>query len=70
MATTIQRRVAALEESTAGGCPECGFDGDHSKIRHEVVFVDIGAPTPPDEYCGTCGRALSVTIALDWGAQR
>ena len=68
MTATIQRRVAALEESAGRVCPECGFDGDRSKIRHEVVWVD--SPAGPDEYCETCGRALRITITLNWGDGR
>jgi hypothetical protein len=67
MATSVERRVARLETATDGGdrCPECGFDDDHSKIRHEVVFMDPDEATP-DEWCGTCGRQLICTIHMDW----
>jgi hypothetical protein len=67
MTRTIERRVAQLEEATDGGsrCPECGgSDGDGD--TYEIVFVDPG-DTTPDEWCETCGRALSITIHMDWG---
>jgi len=67
MTTTIERRVAQLEATTDGGdrCPECGGhdrDGD----TYEILFVDPDDATP-DEWCGTCGCALSITIHMDWG---
>jgi hypothetical protein len=64
---SLERRVAALEESAGGGdrCPECGNGPDDDKRPYEIVFVDPG-DAPPDEWCGTCGRALSLTITMDW----
>lgn len=66
--TTIERRVARLEAATEGGgrCPECGNGADDDKLPYEIVFVDPG-DAPPDEWCRTCGRALSLTIHMDWG---
>lgn len=66
MATTLERRVAQLEATTDGGdkCPECGNGPEDDKRPYEIVFVD---EAPPDEYCGTCGRALAITIYMDWG---
>ena len=66
MTRTIERRVAQLEATTEGGdrCPECGNGPDDDKRPCEVVFVDHD-DVPPDEWCETCGRALSLTI--DWG---
>ncbi len=65
MATTIEKRVARLEGAPgAGVCPECGFDGDWSKVR--TVFEDAGGNRP--ENCGTCGRALRIVLAWGEGA--
>jgi hypothetical protein len=65
MTTTIERRVARLEEATDGGrCQECG-NGPDDKGPYEIVFVDPDDATP-DEWCETCGRALSITIHMDW----
>jgi hypothetical protein len=66
--TTIERRVARLEAATEGGgrCPECGNGPDDDKLPYKIVFVDPG-DAPPDEWCQTCGRALSLTIHMDWG---
>jgi hypothetical protein len=68
MVTTIERRVARLEESAGGGgeCPECGLGPDDDRRPYEIVFVDPEDHTP-DEWCETCGRALSLTINMDWG---
>jgi hypothetical protein len=68
MPTTIERRVAQLEAATDGGdrCPVCGNGPDDDKRPHEIVFVDPGK-APPDEWCPACGRALSLTINMDWG---
>jgi hypothetical protein len=60
MTTTLERRVRTLE---GGGrkCPECGFDGDWSKVR--IVFEDGGDGR--SRTCGMCGRPLR--IVLTWG---
>lgn len=64
MTTTIQRRVAALEEMAGGGeCPECGFRKDENP-PFEVVFVD--GPSKPEEFCETCGRQLTFAVTLNW----
>jgi hypothetical protein len=66
MVRSLERRVARLEESVGGGdrCPECGSGPDDERT-YEVVFVDPGE-APHDEYCGTCGCALSLSITLHW----
>jgi hypothetical protein len=67
MAGSIERRVARLEATTYGGdrCPECGNGPHDDKRPYEIVFVDPGAASP-EEWCQTCGRALSLTIHMDW----
>ena len=69
MTRTIERRVAQLETTTEGGdrCPECGNGPEDDKRPWEFVFVDPDADVPPDEWCETCGRVLSLTISMDWG---
>jgi hypothetical protein len=38
---------------------------DHADKRpYEIVFVEPG-DAPPDEWCETCGRALSLTLTMD-----
>ena len=66
MTTTIERRVTRLEETAdgEGPCPECGMGPEDDKRPYEIVFVDPDDATP-DEWCETCGRALSLTIG--WG---
>ena len=68
MTTTIERRVTRLEATTDGGgkCPACGNGPDDDKRPYEVVWVDPDDATP-DEWCETCGRALSITVHMDWG---
>ena len=59
MTTTIERRVARLEESTGGNkCPECAFDGDWSKVKHTFEKVT----SRRERYCGTCGRPLRIVL--------
>jgi hypothetical protein len=67
----LQTRVAALETNTGEGgkCPECGNGPEDDKRSHEIVFVDPGE-APPDEWCPACGRALSLTIHMDWGGSK
>lgn len=67
MPTTIERRVTRLEATTDGGgeCPECGNGPDDDKRPYEIVFVDPD-DTRPDEWCPARGRALSLTITMDW----
>ncbi len=66
MATRLQTRVRRIEAATSGGgkCPECG-SGPDDKLPYEVVFVDPGE-APPNEYCGTCGRVLAITVHMTW----
>lgn len=67
MPTSIERRVARLEAAIEGGdrCPECGNGPDDDKRPYEIIFADPGE-APPDEWCETCGRALSITITMTW----
>jgi hypothetical protein len=67
MVRSLERRVVALEELAGGGgkCPECGLGPEDDRRPIETEFVDPGE-APPDEYCGTCGRALSLTIHMGW----
>ncbi len=63
---SLQTRIRALESAPGGGnCPECGNGPDDDKRAYEIVFVNPGE-APPDEWCGTCSRALSLTITMDW----
>jgi hypothetical protein len=69
MTTPIERRVTRLEATTDRGdrCPECGWDGDPSKVEYVVEWQDPDGPTEPDEFCETCGRQLTCTVHMDWG---
>jgi hypothetical protein len=60
------RRVRRLEATTEGSdrCPECGNGPDDDRCPCEIMFVGPDDALP-DEWCGTCGRALSLTI--NWG---
>jgi DNA-directed RNA polymerase subunit RPC12/RpoP len=61
MATSLETRVRQLEGGTGSRCPECGFDGDWSKVKFH--FEDTGRGQ--SERCGTCGRPTR--IVLTWG---
>jgi hypothetical protein len=67
MVRSLKTRLTALEESASGSseCLECG-NGPDDGDTYEIVFVEPG-DTTPDEWCQTCGRALSLTIHMDWG---
>jgi ribosomal protein S27AE len=58
-----ETRLKKLEEKHGRECPECGFDGDWSKIRFSSHI-----PKPDEvrdnEYCSTCGRPTR--ICLRW----
>jgi hypothetical protein len=63
VATSLETRVKQLEGGVGGKCPECGFDGDPSKIKTEVRWLDHTERR--NEYCGTCGRATHIVVR--WG---
>jgi len=59
--TTIERRVAALEQASGGGgrCPECGGPDDpDDHPTYELVFVDEAE----EEWCETCGTQTGIVI--------
>lgn len=61
MVTTIERRVARLEESIGGSgeCPECGGpDEPDNHTTYEVVFVEEAE----EEWCETCARQTGIVI--------
>jgi hypothetical protein len=65
--TTIQRRVARLEESAGGGeCSRCGWaePGDDNR-PYELRWIDPGGPDDREEFCEECGRQL--VYVLTWG---
>ena len=55
MARGLKRRLRRLEGGTGARCPECGYDGDPSKLEYVLEWVD--EVDRGNEYCGTCGRA-------------
>jgi hypothetical protein len=58
-------RVGRLENGRTERCPECGWDGDWSKVEFVVEWVAADGPAEPDEFCGTCGHQLTCTIHTD-----
>ena len=75
MAGRLERRVRNLEagDSSASGkdCPECGFDGDWSKAKYEVVWNDDPEEASPGKprlgphetvYCETCGEPTETVV--------
>ncbi len=67
MVTTIERRVARLEESAGGGgCSRCGWGGGGDDNRpYELTWIDPGGPDDREEFCEECGRQL--VYVLTWG---
>jgi hypothetical protein len=61
VATSLETRVRHLEGRIGGECPECGFDGDWSKVTFHFDGFGKGKP----ERCDTCGRPTR--IVLGWG---
>jgi predicted RNA-binding Zn-ribbon protein involved in translation (DUF1610 family) len=59
---SLQTRVKRLE---GGGqaCPECGFDGEWSKVETVTSWTEDG--TADNRYCETCGRPIHIVIT--WG---
>lgn len=59
MAGGLNRRVRRLEQSRGGEpCPECGFDGDWTKVETEVTLEHVPGP----DGCPECGRVLVIRI--------
>jgi hypothetical protein len=67
MAGSLGGRVGRLENGREEPCPECGWDGDPSKIEYVVEWQDADGPTEPDEFCETCGRQLASNVQVTWG---
>ncbi len=68
MARSLETRVKQLEGGAGGECPECGFDGDWSKIEFDLEWCDDPKEDDgPQEsvYCETCGEPT--TIVVTWG---
>lgn len=63
MATSLVTKVKQLEGGTGGRCPECGFDGDWSKVKYRIE-PGYGDGTGKSERCDTCGRLTR--IVLTW----
>ena len=61
MATSLQTRLKQLDGGGANRCPECGFGGDWSKVRH---VWEPGYAHDQNHHCGTCGRPT--LIVLRW----
>jgi hypothetical protein len=59
-------RVGRLESGREEPCPECGGDGDPSKVDHAVEWQDADAPVEPDVFCETCGFQLTCTVHATW----
>jgi hypothetical protein len=66
--TTIERRVANLEEASGGGggeCPRCGWGGGADDNQpYEVNWVDPGGAGDEEEFCEEGGRQL---VVVTWG---
>lgn len=68
MTTSVDNRLRRLELATGGGeCPECGFDGDWSKLRWDVEWDESGEGPQRNQHCSTCGRLWLVVVG--WGPE-
>jgi NAD-dependent SIR2 family protein deacetylase len=57
-----ESRLQKLEgQYGASSCPECGFDGDWSKVKYEVTHPHHGEERRP-EHCPECGRPTRVVL--------
>lgn len=64
---SLDGRVRRLEER-AGECPECGFDGDWSKVDFVIEWWDGEEPyAGPEEttYCEHCGEPTEPVVVWD-----
>ena len=61
----LENRLRKLElvSGTGEPCPECGFDGDYSKLEAEVSVSRLGEgwKRGPDN-CPECGRVLVIRV--------
>jgi hypothetical protein len=68
---SLERRIKRLEgRSGSEQCPECGHDGDCSKIEYEIVWEDVepliedpeSLNSLKNKCCGTCGQAVELVV--------
>jgi hypothetical protein len=68
---SLERRIKWLEgRGGSEQCPECGHDGDCSKIEYEIVWEDVEPLIEDPEklkslknkYCGTCGQVGELVV--------
>jgi hypothetical protein len=67
VAGSLERRIRNLETGRRE-CPECGFDGDCSKVKFTVEWCDSEAEDDGPEqtvYCEVCGEP--VYLVVRWG---
>jgi hypothetical protein len=65
---SLERRIRNLENGGRKECPECGFDGDRSKIEYSVEWCDDPEEDDgPQEniYCETCGEPTTIVVTWD-----
>jgi hypothetical protein len=68
MMTNLERRLNNLERASGKPCPECGFDGDWTKVTYDVEWHDSDDEDDgPKEtvYFATCGHPVHLVIT--WG---
>ena len=71
MAGRLEGRITKLENSGGRECPECGFDGDWSKV--ELEWCDHAEEEDDDfpqesVYCEPCGQPTTIVVTWDGGA--
>jgi len=79
MVTTLERRVARLEESGGGGgCNHCGGrgpdDGSGGGGGPYTIYFDDDAPDDFEDVCPECGEVLVIYFddvpRAPWNARR
>ncbi len=61
MATNLETRVRNLEAAGGPGeCPECGFDGDWSKVE---IVTRVNEQVPGPDECPLCRRPLVIRVS-------
>jgi predicted RNA-binding Zn-ribbon protein involved in translation (DUF1610 family) len=60
---SIERRIRALFEALAPGCPECGSE-DLAFTEYEIEWVDPHEDIE-QEFCPRCGEQLTVDVGWE-----
>jgi hypothetical protein len=66
VAGSLEGRITKLENGGGRECPECGFDGDWSKVELEWCDHAEEEDVPQETvYCETCGQPTTIVVTWD-----